>query len=261
MMRINDLLKQDQVNEGILDKATDAFKRSGFMGQDNKQASLSKQRDERAKSIGMKDFTNKLNSALQSAIKGGIVSVPSSNSTQSSQQTPAQQKAAEIEADRERLATGTNESKYKLYNNLIENEILKEAESISQFITSYINNQTRGLVDNSSYQQNINMIAKKLEDQYSKTKKLDSGLIEQAWETIWAWSQLGKRNNNSSRSDQSVTNKNDQDNDGIADDSQRDTFKKSIIKLLTNIDFNDAEKLKSLENPIKELLTFIQGVK
>ena len=100
------------------------------------------------------------------------------------------------------------------------------------------------------------MIAKKLEDSYIKNKKLDDGLIEQAWETIWAWSQLGPKRGQSNRG-QSV----DMDNDGVDDTDQREQLKRNMIKILKNVDFNDPVKLKSIEPSIEGLLKMIKAIK
>lgn len=265
-MKISDLSNKEQTNEGFMD----AVARTGIMGQANKQSSVQKQENERAKSIGLKDFTNKLNSALQSAIKSGIVRPPvaaatststlnqnpeqasksaalkaqaisavQDNRQQSSSRnapalTPAQQKAAEIKADQERLSSGTNESQYKLFNKLIESQILdEEAESVSKFITDFIKNQTRALVDNPNYQQNIDMIAKKLENSYTKNKRLDPTLVDQAWETIWAWSQLGKKQGGYGQQSQKF-------------DDQRDKWLSTITNMLKKVDVNDPDQYGQL---------------
>lgn len=230
-MKISDLSTTEQTNEGF----GDFVKRTGIMGQANKQSAMSKQQDERAKSIGLKDFTYKLGSALKSAIASGVVvpttpsttadapiSVshkarpgnpnlppantlpPVSNTAAPTNPNIAAQKAYTAPTDRDtqiRMAykaaiakpdasrtpadkkaiklgqsIGIKESKkikqYELFSRVVESRMLTESESISQFITQFIDTQTRNLVDNPNYQQNINMIAKKLEDQYSKTQKL-----------------------------------------------------------------------------------------
>lgn len=263
-MKINDLSNKEQTNEGFGDFINNY--------QANKQSAKSKQQDERAKAIGLKDFTYKLNSALQSAIKGGIVVAPSKQTTSTQQpaqnvmnspaaqqlekQRIAKQQSVQSQVDNDNRAI-TKESQYKLFNYLIENKILNEAaESVSQFITRFIDTQTRNLVDSPNYQQNIDMIAKKLEDSYIQNKKLDPGLIEQVWETIWAWSQLGNRRGQSNRQ-QSI----DMDNDGVDDTDQREQLKINMIKILKNVDFNDPVKLKSIEPSIKGLLDMIQAIK
>ena len=307
-MKISDLSTTEQTNEGFGDFINNY--------QANKQSAKSKQQNERAKAIGLKDFTYKLNSALQSALKGEIVALPNVSSTSGGSQpaasagrieptlggsstAPASASASSTQPGaaamnnmvsqlgakpagntmanapvsktnvakkpepsmaellRQRQQKGMTESQYKRFNKLVENKILNEAaESVSQFIIRFIDTQTRNLVDNPNYQQNINMIAKKLEDSYIKNKKLDSGLIEQAWETIWAWSQLGSNRGQSNRQ-QSV----DMDNNGIDDTDQREQLKTNLIKILKNVDFNDPVKLKSIEPSIEGLLKMIQGIK
>lgn len=264
-MKISDLSTTEQINEGF----GDFVKRTGLMGQDNKQSAMSKQQDERAKSIGLKDFTYKLNSALQSAIKGGIVnpSVAAVTSTSAPTQNPQQtaksaalkdQAISAVQGNIPSNKTVTSESQYQLFNQLIESQILDEAaESVSQFITRFIDTQTRNLVDSPNYQLNINMIAKKLEDQYTKNKGLDPKLVEQAWETIWAWSQLGKKRNGYNSGGQIV----DMDHDGTDDSIQRDNVRKKLIQKINKTDFNDPDKLKLLAPDVKNLLNMIQSIK
>ena len=264
-MKISDLSTTEQTNEGF----GDFINRTGLMGQANKQSAMSKQQDERAKSIGLKDFTYKLNSALQSAIKGGIVTPPVAAVTSTSAPTQNPQQAAKSAALKSQAIsaiqgnipsnkTVTPESQYKLFNQLIESQILDEAaESVSQFITRFIDTQTRNLVDSPNYQQNINMIAKKLEDQYSKTQKLDPKLVEQAWETIWAWSQLGKKRSGYNSGGQII----DMDHDGTDDSIQRDNVRKKLIQKINKTDFNDPDKLKLLAPDVKNLWDMIQGIK
>jgi peptidoglycan hydrolase-like protein with peptidoglycan-binding domain len=265
-MKISDLSTTEQTNEGF----GDFINRTGLMGQANKQSAMSKQQDERAKSIGLKDFTYKLNSALQSAIKGGIVTPPvaaANTSNYNLNQNPQQAAKSAALKDKTIAAiqrnipsnkTVTPESQYKLFNQLIESQILDEAaESVSQFITRFIDTQTRNLVDSPNYQQNINMIAKKLEDQYSKTQKLDSKLVEQVWETIWAWSQLGKKRGGYNSGGQII----DMDHDGTDDSIQRDNVRKKLIQKINKTDFNDPDKLKLLAPDVKNLWDMIQGIK
>ena len=308
-MKISDLVIKEQIDEGF----GDFVKRTGLMGQDNKQSAMSKQQDERAKSIGLKDFTYKLNSALQSAIKGGIVALPNVSSTSDGSQPatsggrieptlggsptasagstqpgaaamnnmvsqlgakPAGNTMANApvsktnvakkpepsmaELLRQRQQKGMTESQYKLFNQLIESQILNEAEeSVSQFITRFIDTQTRNLVDSPNYQQNINMIAKKLEDQYTKNKGLDPKLVEQAWETIWAWSQLGKKRSAYNSGNQIV----DMDHDGTDDSIERATDRKKLLQKINKTDFNDPDQLKLLAPDVKNLWDMIQGIK
>lgn len=266
-MKISDLSTTEQTNEGF----GDFVKRTGLMGQDNKQSAMSKQQDERAKSIGLKDFTYKLNSALQSAIKGGIVNPPVAAVTSTSAPTQNPQSPAApttssaqkpepsmAELLKQRQQQGLTESQYQLFNQLIESQILDEAaESVSQFITQFIDTQTRNLVDSPNYQQNINMIAKKLEDQYTKNKGLDPKLVEQAWETIWAWSQLGKKRGGYNSGSQVI----DMDHDGTDDSIQRDNVRKKLIQKINKTDFNDPDKLKLLAPDVKNLWDMIQGIK
>lgn len=290
-MKISDLSNKEQTNEGF----RDFIDRTGLTGQSNKQSALQKQQNERAKAIGLKDFTYKLNSALQSAIKSGVVTTSSTSPAQSgtspvtstgqdvmnspagqqlAQQRQSKQQDAQSQIDKtsvkssqsepsmaellkKRQQHGLTESKYKLFDELFESKILTEqGETISKFITDFIDNQTKNLSDNPNYQRNVEMIAKKLEDQYTKTKKLDPNLVEQAWETIWAWSQLGPKRGQSNRQ-QSV----DMDNDGVDDTDQREQLKRNMIKIIRNVDFNDPVKLKSIEPSIEGLLKMIQAIK
>lgn len=302
-MKISDLSTKEQTNEEFADWATDTLARTGIMGQANKKSAEQKKQNERAKDIGLKDFTNKLSSALQSAIKGGIVTSATPVQTQpgsaqatstgqdimnspAGQQAEQKRKAAQLAAQQQidktaggapltpaqKAATTQPEpsmsqllkqrqqqglTEYKLFDSLVENKMLNEAESVSKFITDFISNQTRGLVDNPNYQKNIEMIAKKLEDSYAKTKRLDSSLVEQAWETIWAWSQLGSKRGSSGGREQVV----DMDHDGTDDSIQRDNIRKSLIQIINKTDFNDPQKLKTLEQPIADLLKMIQATK
>lgn len=278
-MKISDLSTKEQTNEGFGDWAADTVKKAGMWGLTgtergaNKQSVISKQQDERAKAIGLKDFTYKLNSALQSAIKGGIVRPPVDEATSTSAPTQNPQQAAKSAALKSQAIsaiqgnipsnkTVTPESQYKLFNQLIESQILDEAaESVSQFITQFIDTQTRNLVDNPNYQQNINMIAKKLEDQYIKSKGLDPKLVEQAWETIWAWSQLGSERRKSNRGQSNRGQPVDMDNDGVDDSDERERLKRNMIKMIRNVNFNDPVKLKSIEPALQGLLDMIKSTK
>lgn len=290
-MKISDL-SDKRIDEGFMD----VVKRSGVMGQANKQAADQKQQNERAKSIGLKDFTNKLTSALQSAIKGGIVTIPQQKQSSTQQPLPQQSTVSKPKDDvnydiptsqrkginidqsdpvakpqsttkpepstaeliKQRQQQGLTESQLELFNRLVESEVVNEAaESVSKFITDFIGNQTKNLVDNPNYQNNINTIAKNLEDQYAKNKKLDPKLISQAWETIWAWSQLGKKRSTGGGYGQIV----DMDHDGTDDSVQRDQLRKTMIQLINKTDFNDSQKLKSIEKPIEDLLNMIKSIK
>ena len=81
--------------------------------------------------------------------------------------------------------------------------------------------------------------------------------MSQAWETIWAWSQLGKKRSTRGGSGQIV----DMDHDGTDDSVQRDQLRKTMIQLINKTDFNDPEKLKSIEKPIESLLNMIKSTK
>lgn len=278
-MKISDL-SDNRVDEGFMD----FVKRTGVLGQSNKQSAEQKQQDERAKSIGLKDFTNKLTSALQSAIKGGIVAIPQPQQSPQSQQSTASKSADDnvnydtptaqrkninidqsapaaktqstakpepstAELIKQRQQQGLTESHRKITN--------EAAESVSKFIIDFIDNQTKNLVDNPNYQNNINTIAKNLETQYAKNNKLDPKLISQAWETIWAWSQLGKKRSTRGGSGQIV----DMDHDGTDDSVQRERLRKTMIQLINKTDFNDPEKLKSIEPVVQTLLDMIKAIK
>lgn len=54
----------------------DLLARTGIMGSANKAAALSKQQQEQAYKIGLKDFTNKINGALKTAVSSGAIAVP-----------------------------------------------------------------------------------------------------------------------------------------------------------------------------------------
>lgn len=306
-MKISDLSTKEQTNEGFGDFINNY--------QANKQAGISKQQNERAKAIGLKDFTYKLNSALQSAIKGEIVALPNAtpgvsqpaatggrieptlggspsasagaatgstqpgaaamnnmvsqlggttagntmaNAPVSKTNVAKKSEPSMAELLKQRQQKGMTESQYKRFNKLVENKILNEAaESVSQFITRFIDTQTRNLVDSPNYQQNINMIAKKLEDSYVKNKKLDPKLVEQAWETIWAWSQLGKKRSKYNSGEQIV----DMDHDGTDDAIERDDVRKQLIQKINKTDFNDPDKLKLLAPDVVNLWNMIQGIK
>ena len=291
-MKITELGIKEQINEGF----GDFINRTGLMGQDNKSAANSKQQDERAKSIGLKDFTYKLNSALQSAIKGGVVAVPTAsapaagvpaagvpaagvpaagvpaaggtqpgaaamnnmvsqlgatpggntmaNAPVSKTNVAKKPEPSMAELLKQRQQKGLTESQYKIFNKLVENKILnEESESISKFITDFIKTQTENLKDNPNYQKNIDDLAKQLEASYLQNKKLDASLISKAWDTIWAWSQLGKKQGGYGQQSQKF-------------DDQRDQWLKFITMTLSKIDPNNPDSVTKFEEIAKSLHDF-----
>lgn len=70
-MKISDLPSR-RTDEGL----SDWLASTGLMGSTNKAAAQSKQQQEQAYKIGLKDFTNKINGALKTAVSSGAVAVP-----------------------------------------------------------------------------------------------------------------------------------------------------------------------------------------
>ena len=80
----------------------DLLARTGIMGGANKAAALSKQQQEQAYKIGLKDFTNKINGALKTAVSSGAIAVPQTAQPDATQQaasvnydTPTAQRRAQ----------------------------------------------------------------------------------------------------------------------------------------------------------------------
>ena len=73
----------------------DLLARTGIMGSANKAAALSKQQQEQAYKIGLKDFTNKINGALKTAVSSGAITVP-----QTAQPAATQPAAAPVDYDK-----------------------------------------------------------------------------------------------------------------------------------------------------------------
>jgi hypothetical protein len=85
-MKISDLPIR-RTDEGL----SDWLASTGLMGGANKAAAQSKQQQEQAYKIGLKDFTNKINGALKTAVSSGAVSIP--------QSPAAPQQAAAVDYD------------------------------------------------------------------------------------------------------------------------------------------------------------------
>jgi hypothetical protein len=85
-MKISDLPGR-RTDEGL----SDWLASTGLMGGANKAAAQSKQQQEQAYKIGLKDFTNKINGALKTAVDSGVVSIP--------QSPAAPQQAAPVDYD------------------------------------------------------------------------------------------------------------------------------------------------------------------
>jgi hypothetical protein len=82
-MKISDLPVR-RTDEGLADWLSDR--------KANKAAGASKKQQEQAYKIGLKDFTNKINDALNTAVSSGVVSTP--QTSDASQQTQGQQSVA-----------------------------------------------------------------------------------------------------------------------------------------------------------------------
>ena len=147
-----------------------------------------------------------------------------------------------------------HESQYKLFNKLVESSMLTESESVSKFVQDFVKGQTRGFVNNPAYSNNIKMIADKLDDHYAKKGTFYSKLVDQLWETIWAWSKLGKKQSSGYGS---FT---DMDHDGTDDSIERTTDRKRLLQKIIKTDFNDPDQLKLLKSDLEKLLATINAI-
>jgi hypothetical protein len=230
-MKITELGIKEQTNEGFGDWASDAIKKAGVVGWSstergaNKQSVISKQQDEKLKRYGQKDFYNKLSSSLKSAVASGVVAPTA--------------------------PPPLPESHYKLFNKLLESRMLTEAESVSKFIQDFVGGQTREFVRNPSYSENIKLLADQIEASYDfNTKQIDIPTVDKIWETLWAWSKLGKKE---SGYGQFI----DMDHDGTPDAKERADDRKNLLKKINNTDFNDPNQLKLLKTDLEKILRTI----
>jgi len=167
--------------------------------------------------------------------------------------TPADKKAIKLGQ-----SIGIKESKkikqYELFSRVVESRILTESESVSKFIQDFVGGQTREFVRNPSYSENIKLLADQIEAKYDfNTKQIDSTIVNKIWETLWAWSKLGKKQ---SGYGQFI----DMDHDGTPDAIERERDRKALIKKINNTDFNDKDELKKLSPEINALKELIDGI-
>jgi hypothetical protein len=146
--------------------------------------------------------------------------------------------------------------------------MLTESESVSKFVQDFVKGQTRGFVNNPAYSNNIKMIADKIDAEYAKAVQKapwsadasasaifrNSKLVDQLWETIWAWSKLGKKQSSGYGS---FT---DMDHDGTDDSIERTTDRKRLLQKIIRTDFNDPDQLKLLKSDLEKLLATINAI-
>lgn len=282
-MKISDLSNSKNVTEGLGSAIASEFR---------SKDSNNKVRDEKIKEYGRKDFFNQLSSSLQAAIKSGVVvltnpSTSTSATTQLGQSgkdvmnSPYAQQLAQQRKAKQAAAIGAtgpgpdpgstgatgfrpnfelresrtlHESQYKLFNKLVESRMLTESESVSKFVQDFVKGQTRGFVNNPSYSNNVKMIADKIDAEYAKNKTISGQLVDQIWETIWAWSKLGKKQSSGYGSFADI------DHDGTDDAIERDTDRKKLLQKINRTDFNDPDQLKLLKPDLEKILATINAI-
>jgi hypothetical protein len=153
-----------------------------------------------------------------------------------------------------KVKESTRDKQYKLFSRVVESRMLTEAESVSKFVQDFVRGQTRGFVNNPSYSNNVKMIANKIDAEYAKNKTINSQLVDSIWETIWAWSKLGKKQSGGYGSFTDI------DHDGTDDSIERETDRKKLLRKINRTDFNDPDQLKLLKSDLEAILATINAI-
>lgn len=149
-------------------------------------------------------------------------------------------------------------TQFSLLSQLVEHRILKEQQSVSGFIQDFVQGQTDEFRPNQEYENFINRVAKKAEQEYITTGKIDDQTYEQLWSTIFNWSKLGRSGRSSSRSSNINVSSVDVDRDGIPDSQERLRWHEEMTRELNNLDPNNPEDVKKMGEIGAKLFDFFK---
>jgi hypothetical protein len=149
-------------------------------------------------------------------------------------------------------------TRFSLLSQLVEHRVLNEQQSVSGFIQDFVDGQTNEFGPNSEYENFINRVAKKAEQDYITTGKIEDKTYEQLWSAIFNWSKLGKKDRSRTTSYNS-TDYVDSNNNRVDDRVEREQWKKQLVSNLDQLDVNQPESLEKLKSITRELLKFIQS--
>ena len=228
-------------------------------------------------------FYSELESGLESAVQNGLVKIvdaaPTAPTTPTTPQqpadvtTPPKQPATPAVKrppvnQRTRLRSNVKES-YADFDVVLESKILNES-SISDYITQFVAKETRKLAASPEHTASVKTIADRIQADITnqvKAGKIATGAnfdisgnaafksgVKQLADLITAWP---KRTSGSQS--QSIDQSIDVNNNNVPDSTEREEYKKNLLTMLANIDFNDKNSSQVLLGLVNSLMGFIKS--
>lgn len=159
---------------------------------------------------------------------------------------------------------------YEGFNTILERQILKEQENLSDFVFDFVMSQASNLEQKPAYIKRAKDLSSELQTQYDKSGKIPTAdSFSKLWDLLWSWNQTSS-NTRKSQSSRSTTgsatdaatsaNEPEQQTDV---ETQRTQFQKKLIDGLKSIDFNDGstQSIDTLEKISKMLSDYVAKAK
>jgi hypothetical protein len=229
-------------------------------------------------------FYSELESGLESAVQNGLVKIvdaaptaptapttptPTPTTPTPTTPTPTPTKRPPVNQrtrlQRNRLRGNVKES-YADFNLVLESKILNES-SISDYITQFVAKETRNLAASPEHTASVKTIADQIQADITnqvKAGKIANGAnfdisgnaafksgVKQLADLITAW----PKQSGGSQSQATV----DVNNNNVPDSTEREEYKKNLLTMLANIDFNDKNSSQVLLGLVNSLMGFIKS--